>query len=186
MIVLEVCDKAEGFALQCLITNAAGIGSEFRCFKQYLLGLKVVQYDQDRPEVIYYNHVSLFMINFDGSVTQLWNHSLGQHHTVYDQNNFAVDAKNELVYLGVEDQFLALDLYTGKVKIQFPLQRPNLQYFWNYDYVPQDNAMYCVCTGNNRRNWCRIKLGEVHAQKSNLEFLYELPNDSYIGAGSYK
>ena len=90
-----------------MITNAAGIGSDrLGSFKHlekpdgYLLGLKVVQYDQDRPQVVYYNHVSLFMISFDGNVIQLWNHSLGQHHTVYDQNNFAVDAKNELVYLG--------------------------------------------------------------------------------------
>ena len=34
-----------------------------------------------------------------------------------------------------------------------------------------------MCPGNNRWNWCRINLDEIHTQKINVEFLYELPND---------
>ena len=142
----------------------------------YLLGFKLVMYDQPRQN-IYYNHASLFKIEFDGRVTQLWNYSLGMHHTMFSDNLFAVDAENELVYLSVTDQFLALDLITGETKIEIPLKAPNLQFFWNYDYVPKDSAIYGVCTGNDAWNWCRIKLNKLHKQKIKLEFLYIIPND---------
>ena len=119
---------------------------------------------------------SLYKVELDGNVSHLWSYDLGSH-KFFSDNLFAVDAENELVYLGVADLFVALDLNTGEVRVQIPLQPPNLQYFWNYDYVAKDNAIYGVCTGNNKWNWCRIKLHDVHLQKIKVEFLYELPND---------
>ena len=118
----------------------------------------------------------LYKLELDGNISHLWTYDLGSH-SFFSDNLFAIDVEKELVYLGVADLFVALDLNTGEVRVQIPLKPPNLQYFWNYDYVAKDNAIYGVCTGNNKWNWCRIKLHEVHLRKIKVEFLYELPND---------
>ena len=118
---------------------------------------------------------ALYKLEFDGNISHLWSYPLGSH-SLFSDNLFTVDVKNELVYLGMADQFVALDLNTGEVKVEIPLKPPNLQYFWNYDYVAKDSAIYGVCTGNGKWNWCRIKLHKVHLQKVEVEFLYELPN----------
>ena len=126
---------------------------------------------------------ALYKLEFDGNISHLWSYPLGSH-SLFSDNLFAVDVKNELVYLGVADQFVALDLNTGEVKVEIPLKPPNLQYFWNYDYVAKDNAIYGVCTGNGKWNWCRIKLHKVHLQKIEVEFLYELPSTAVLGPAS--
>jgi len=101
---------------------------------------------------------------------------LNSIHMHYSDNLFAIDLENELVYLGVEDQLLALDLSTGEVKINIPLQVPNLQFFWNYDYIPREKAIYGVCTGNDHWNWCRVKLDKpLDHNTIKLEFLYHFP-----------
>ena len=119
---------------------------------------------------------AFYKVELDGNMSHLWTYDLGSH-SFFSDNLFTVDVEKELVYLGVADLFVALDLNTGAVKVQIPLKPPNLQYFWNYDYVAKDNAIYGVCTGNGKWNWCRIELHEVHLQKIKVEFLYELPND---------
>ena len=101
---------------------------------------------------------------------------------MFSDNLFAIDPENELVYLGVEDQLLALDLYTGEVKVNIPLQVPNLQFFWNYDYIPREKAIYGVCTGNSQWNWCRVKLDKPLDHKViKLEFLYQFPVPLELG-----
>ena len=95
----------------------------------YMLAMKVVQIDTQTPTPEYYNHASLFKIEFNGSVSQFWNYSYNKPHLVFSENLFAIDLENELVYLGVEDQLLALELSTGEGKINIPLQVPNLQFF---------------------------------------------------------
>ena len=146
--------------------------------KGRLLGLKVVQIDQPRMNN-YYNHVSLFEIDFDGTVTEFWNISLSPSDTFYSDNSFTVDVENELVYLGSSDQFLAVDLKTGAVKIKIHLEPPNLQYFWNYDFVAKEKAIYGVCTGNNQWNWCRIK--QRGNDSAHVEFLYPMPFTGTFG-----
>ena len=137
----------------------------------FLLGLKVVQIDQPHMNY-YYNHASLFKIEFDGNVTQLWNYSYQPSDVLFSDNLFAVDSKNGLVYLGTVDRFLAIDLMSGKTKINIPLKAPNLQYFWNYDYFAEDDAIYGVCTGNDQWNWCRIKQNGTNS--AHVDFLYHL------------
>lgn len=144
----------------------------------YLLGLKVVQDDQPRMGY-YYNHISLFKIEFDGNVTQLWNNSYQPSEMPFSDNLFAVDNKNGLVYLGTVDHFLALDLMSGKAKINIPLKPPNLQYFWNYDYFAEEDAIYGVCTGNNQWNWCRIKQNGTNS--AHVDFFYQLYYTSVFG-----
>ena len=132
----------------------------------------------DKPDgyLLAMREAAFYKLEFDGNISHLWTYNLGNH-SLFSDNLFTVDEEKELVYLGVADQFVALDLNTGEVKVQIPLKPMNLQYFWNYDYVAKDNAIYGVCTGNNQWNWCRIKLHEVHLQKIKVEFLYVLPND---------
>ena len=138
----------------------------------YLLVIKVLQIDEKEPQPEYYNHASLFQVNFDGSVKQYWNHTLIYPHLLHDENLFAIDTTNQLVYLGVMDRFLALDLMTGKVAVNKTLKVPNLLYFWNDDYIAEENAIYGVCTGNDQWNWCRVKLGVPEVK---VEFLYQFP-----------
>ena len=143
----------------------------------YLLGIRVLQIDRPEPP-LYYNHASLFKIGFDGSVTQFWNFSYDYPHILFSDNDFAIDTENNLVYLGVVDQLLALDLTTGEMKINISLQAPNMQYFWNYDYIPKEKALYGACTGHgpwNFWNWCRIKLNNLIENGVKVEFLYQFP-----------
>ena len=143
----------------------------------HLLVLKVIQIDTQRPQPEYYNHASLFKVEFDGTVSQYWNYSYDHPHLLFSDNLFAVDIENQLVYLGVQDQILALDLTTGVVAKKVPLEAPNLQFFWNYDYVPEDNAIYGVCTGKREWDWCRVKLHPL-LKKYRVEFLYRFPGAS--------
>ena len=87
------------------------------------MAIKVLQNGKD------YNHASLFKFDFDESVAQLWNYSYDQAHQLSAENLFAIDSRNNLVYLAALDQFIALDLYTGQVKHKIPLKPLNLQYF---------------------------------------------------------
>ena len=144
----------------------------------YLLGLKVNQIDQPRFNR-YYNHVSLFKIEFDGTVTEFWNYSLNSSDTLISDNLFAIDIENELVYLGSEDLFLALDMTTGTTKIKIHLEVPNLQFFLSYDYFAKEKAIYGVCTGNSMFDWCRMKRTGINSAK--LEFLYHLPYTEELG-----
>ena len=156
-----------------LVTSARG---EVKVPDGYMLAMKVVQIDTQTPTPEYYNHASLFKIEFNGSVSQFWNYSYNKPHLMFSENLFAIDLENELVYLGVEDQLLALELSTGEVKINIPLQVPNLQFFWNYDYIPREKAIYGVCTGNSHWNWCRVKLDKpLDHNTIKLEFLYQIP-----------
>ena len=145
----------------------------------YLLALKALSIDDPRKQS-YYNHVSLFKIELNGKVTELWNYSCPYPHIIFTENNFAIDLENELVYLGIVDQFLALDMYTGKIKITIPLQPPNLQYFWNYDYHPQDNAIYGICTGNRLWNWCRVSHNGTH-NVVHVDMDYQMPYTGTYG-----
>lgn len=144
----------------------------------YLLGLKVNQIDQPRFNR-YYNHISLFKIDFDGTVTELWNYSLNSTDILISDNLFAVDIENELVYLGSEDLFLALDMTTGVTKIKIPLEAPNLQLFQTYDYFAKENAIYGICTGNRLFNWCCIKRTGFNSARH--KFLYHLPYTEELG-----
>ena len=148
--------------LPCAVCAQNGIPTSSGKPHGYLLGLQS-------------NLPTLFKIELDGNVTELWNYSIG--FPMFGDNLFDVNTESNLLYLGVEDKFLALDLTTGKIKIEIPLKPPNLIYFWNYDYVPKDNAIYGVCTGNDAWNWCRIKLDKLHKQKIKVEFLYLIPQD---------
>lgn len=148
--------------LPCVVCPQSGVPTSLGKPDGYLLGFQS-------------NLPSLFKIELDGKVTKLWNYSIG--FPMFCDNLFAVDAEKELIYLGVIDKFLALDLTTGKIEIEIPLKPPNLQYFWNYDYVQKDNAIYGVCTGNNAWNWCRIKLHKLHEHKITVDFLYVFPTD---------
>ena len=139
----------------------------------YLLGLKVVQNDTPNSS---YNHATLFKIGFDGGVKRFWNYTYPFSDALTSDNLFAVDSKNELVYLGARDDFLALDLNSGKIKIKIPLNSSNVQDFWSYDYFAEDNAIYGVCTGNNQWNWCSIK--QIATNSVRLQFLYHLYNTS--------
>ena len=127
----------------------------------------------------YYSHISLFKIEFDGAVTEFWNYSLNSSDVLFSDNLFAVDIENELVYLGCQDLFLALDMTTGVMKIKIHLEIPNLLFFLNYDYFAKDNAIYGMCTGNNMFDWCRIKRTGLNSAR--LEFLYHLPYTEELG-----
>ena len=133
---------------------------------------------EDKPPgyLLAFRRAAIYKVELDGNISHPWSYDLGNH-SFFSDNLFTVDVERELVYLGVADLFVTLDLNTGEVRVQIPLKPPNLQYFWNYDYVARDNAIYGVCTGNNMWNWCRIKLHEVHLQKIKVEFLYQLPTD---------
>lgn len=147
----------------------------------YMLALKVVQIDRPQPP-LYYNHASLFKIEFDGSVSQFWNYSYDSQHTMFGENLFAIDTESQLIYLGVVDQLLALDLTSGVVKIKIPLEAPNLQYFWNYDYIAKEKAIYGVCTGHRAWNWCRIKLdAPLDKDSIKVENLYQFPGTNEFG-----
>ena len=135
----------------------------------HLLLLKVLQIDQSR-QAYYYNHVSLFKVTLNGQVTELWNISLQDPHLLFTENGFAIDIQNQLVYLSIVDQFLAVDLNTGQVKIRFPLEPPNLQYFTNYDYSPKDKTIYGICTGNSAWNWCSIKQTGNHSAVVDIKY----------------
>ena len=119
---------------------------------------------------------AFYKLEFDGKVSSLWSYPLGNN-SLYHESLFTVDVKNELVYLGTLEQFLALDLNTGEVKVEIPLNPPNVQYFWNYDYVAKENAIYGVCSGGPNWDWCRIKLHELHLQKVEFERFYEMPTE---------
>ena len=143
----------------------------------YLLVFKDLQIDEREPPQ-YYNHASLFKVSFDGTVQEYWNHTLDKPHLLFSDNLFAVDVENELVYLGVLDQLLALELTTGKVVVKKPLEAPNLLFFWSYNYIAEENAIYGGCTGNHWWNWCRVKLGEPEVKQ---EYLFQLPGTNELG-----
>ena len=125
----------------------------------------------------FYN-ISLFQVTFNGTVQQLWNYTL--NNGSFDPTVFDVDAKNQLIYLGVTEQVLALGLTTGKVIVNKPLNASyKANFFVSYDYVLEENAIYGVCWGSDDQfDWCRIKLGVPELK---LESLYHLPgpSDSY-------
>lgn len=160
-----------GFSLALATLSVNSVGSET---DGYLLAIKVLQIDQPKKPY-YYNHALLFKIEFDGSVTQFWNYSYNNPHLLFNENLFAMDTDSSLIYLGVVDQFLALDMTTGKVKVNISLQAPNLQYFWSYNYIATEEALVGVCTGNSMWNWCRIKCPKQLVGGVKLEFLYQLP-----------
>ncbi len=138
-----------------------------------LLAISVVKNDNLKRD-----DVSFFKIDFDGTVTKFWDFSLNGSHTLNTLGLFAVDAKSELIYLGSRDLFLALDLKTGVVKIKIQLEPPNMQYFWNYDYVARDEAVYGLCSGNGEWDWCRIK--QTGSKTAHIDFLYEMPYTSAL------
>ena len=165
--------------LLVLFTCTCGIDSwSGKVPNGYLLGLKVNQIDQPRFNR-YYNHISLFKIDFDGVVTEFWNYSLNNSDTLISDNLFAVDIENELVYLGTQDLFLALDLTTGVTKIKIHLEVPNLQFFLSYDYFVKEKALYGMCTGNSMFDWCRMK--RTGLDSARLDFLYHLPYTEELG-----
>jgi hypothetical protein len=117
---------------------------------------------------------AIFKVELDGNVSHPWSYDPGIH-DYFNDNLFAVDVERELVYLGMDDLFAALDLNTGEVRVQIPVKPPYYLSFWNYDYVAKDNAIYGACTDYNVTwYWCRIKLHEVHLQKIKIEYLYKL------------
>ena len=119
---------------------------------------------------------TFYKLELNGSVSLLWTYPLGNL-TLYDDNLFTVDVKKDLVYLGTVEQFTALDLNMGEVKVQIPLSPPDILVFWSYDYVARTNAIYGVCpNGNGRWFWCRVELHELHRQKVKPENLFQLPS----------
>ena len=117
---------------------------------------------------------AFYKLEFDGNVSYLWTYPLGNQ-TLDDDNIFTVDVKNELVYLGGLDQFIALDLNTGEVKVQFPLTPSDILVFWSFDYVAKDNAIYGVCPNDEGKwFWCSVQLHKLHQQKVKFEYLFEL------------
>ena len=123
--------------------------------------------------------ISLFQVTFSGTVQQLWNYTLGY---LDNPNLFAVDIKNQLVYIGVTNQLLALGQKTGKVIINKPLNASVFNYFMSYNYVQEENAIYGMCAGSDDRyDWCRIKLG---VPEFKLESLYHLPGTSGLNQPS--
>ena len=67
---------------------------------------------------------------------------------MFSDNLFILDTENELVYLGVADQFLALDLTTGKVKIKNPYKTSKLAYISGImiTYQRTMQSMECALT----------------------------------------
>lgn len=139
----------------------------------YLLGISVIK-DVD----LKCENISLFKIDFTGTVTKLWNFSLANPDILFTFNLFAVNPEKGIVYLGSRDHYLALDMMTGAVKIKINLAGLNKQYFWNYHYVIRDDAIYGVCTGKGGWDWCRMK--QTGHYTAHLEFLYELPDITAI------
>lgn len=137
----------------------------------YLLALKVNQAD---TRLITYNHVSLFNVSLTGNVDLLWNISLDKDHLMFNVNGYAIDIEDQLVYLSISNEFLAVDLYTGKIVNSFPLQAPNLQFYVVCDYDRSTKTFYGICSGNSWWNWCSSKL-ETNRHKLKLDFLYQLP-----------
>lgn len=103
----------------------------------YLLGVKVVS-TQDS------DHISLFRVDLDGTITEFWNVFLHGSEMLTADNLFAVNRESWLVYLGSVNQALALDLKTGAVKDKISLQPLNVQ-FWSYDYIVLGTRPYMVC-----------------------------------------
>ena len=125
---------------------------------------------------VYFNKLSLFQVTFNGTVQQLWNHTL--HNTFHSPSVFDVDAKNQLVYIGTgSNQILALGLTTGKVIVNKTLNASYpANFFVSYYYIPEENAVYGLCWGSDDRfDWCRVKLGVPELK---LEYLYHLPGPS--------
>ena len=151
----------------------------------YLLGFKVVEIIPDPPNNISgYNHASLFRIDFDGTVTEFWNHTLNPdgREIIFQYNLFTVDTENELVYVGVNDQFLALDLETGIPIIDIRLKPPHLQIFSTYDYFPKNKSIYGFCIGNGPYYywyWCHVN--HTGLDKVEVEYLYTLPEANTTG-----
>ena len=125
---------------------------------------------------------SLFKIDFNGTVTKLWALSLAKSDTLNILNLFAVDAESKLVYLGSRDQFLAVDLMTGAVKIKIHLVSPNIQYFWSYDYVAREKAIYGLCCGKPKVtpqwDWCRIM--RTGSNTAHIDYFFEIPYTNAI------
>ena len=143
----------------------------------YLLCFKVVEIFPDHKNNISgYNHYSLFRVDFDGTVIEFWNNSLEIKEMIFQYQLFAIDTENELVYVGVNDQFLALDLETGIPITRILLKPPHLQIFNTYDYFPKEKAIYGICIGNGPyyySNWCRMN--QTGMDKVELEYLFTLP-----------
>lgn len=152
---------------------ACGIFTNGSLPNGYLLAISVTQNDNTESDAI-----SLFRIDFDGTVTKFWDYSLFKTDILNTLNLFAVNTESELVYLGSRDLFLALDLKTGRVKSRIHFK----QYFWNYDYVAEDKAIYGVCSGYKEWDWCRIKTG---SSTKRLEALYKMPYTTVLSPTDY-
>ena len=160
----------------------------------YLLGFKVVEtFPDPRRNISGYNHASLFRIDFDGTVIEYWNHTLNPNlgrEMLFDYNLFAVDTEMELVYLGVSDKFLALDLETGIPITRIFLRLPILQIFQTYDYFPKDKSIYGICRGaipdpDDIFYWCHVN--HTGTNKVQLKYLYQIPyaNESAASTNIY-
>lgn len=139
----------------------------------HLLAISVNENDEEESDTM-----SVFRIDFNGTVNKLWDFSLFQSDVLNNLNLFAVNIESKVVYVGSCDKFLALDLKTGTVKTEIHL----LQYFWNYDYVARDNAIYGVCAGYEQWDWCRIKTG---SNTIHLEKLYQMPYTTVLSPTNY-
>lgn len=150
----------------------------------YLLGMKVREVHPNMS-LSAYNQISLFTINFNGTVSKNWNYTGNSTYAHGYQLILTVDIDNELVYLGTTYQFKALDLRTGTVKIEIPLASPNYQYFVTYDYYAKDKAIYGVCGSladqwcSNQWCWCHLK--QNGAKEATIDLLYKMPYTNEIG-----
>ena len=150
----------------------------------YLVAIKTVL--DDDPYYPAYNHASLFKIELNGTVSENWNYSFQPPHIPFDENSgYAIDAANDLVYVCIGGQFLALSLSTGTVRFRKDLKPPNLQLFTTYDYNPQDGYIYGICTGDWAWNWCRVSFNTTkngdNVDFVKVDFLYLLPGVTELG-----
>ena len=124
---------------------------------------------------------TFFKLEFNGSVSRLWTYPLGNL-TFFMDNLYTFDVKKELMYLGVFEEFTALDLNTGEVRVRIPTplspSDPRYNYL-SYDYVKEKDAIYGMCSNEESSLfWCRVDLHEVHRQKVKSEYLFEIPSSS--------
>ncbi len=112
-------------------------------------------------------------------MTQLWNYSYDAEDVLLADYASAIDIESELVYLPTASHFTALDLKTGEVRTKIPLQRPNLQFFWSYDYFAKVKGLCGICTGESEFDWCCAK--QNGNSSAHVEFLYQMPYTNEFG-----
>lgn len=151
----------------------------------YLLAFNVVE-----DSSLESDNVSLFRIDLNGTTSHLWDISLYKSDRLYFQNLFAIDTSNNLVYVGVRNKLLSLDLSKGSIRTKRQLGT-NCEGsgficrndFLNYDYITKHKTILGICSGAFEWNWCRI---DTKLNPPLIDHVYySLPYADVIGPSNY-